>query len=83
MFCHYWYFKDGFKIKSHVCDGCYNILMTAYNLKCLAVLNIRRLDQRCILWGIKSKAIISSKKSMLENKGVYKRILTQIKPHLM
>ena len=54
MFCHYWYFKIGFKIKSHVCDHCYNILMTAYNLKCLAVLNFRGIYHRCVLWGIKN-----------------------------
>ena len=42
MFCHFWYFKDGFRIESHVYDICQNILMTACNLKCLAVLNFKR-----------------------------------------
>ena len=75
MFCHYWYFKDSFKIESHVCDSCYDILMTAYNLKCHAVLNLRGLDHRCVLWCIKNEAVIRSNKSVLENKGVYKWIL--------
>ena len=22
MFCHFWYFKDGFRIESHVYDNC-------------------------------------------------------------
>ena len=60
MFCHSWYFKDGLKIESNVCDNCYDILMTAYNLKCLAVLNLRGLDHRCVLWGIKNEAVIRS-----------------------
>ena len=72
MFCHYWYFKDGFKIELHVYDNCYDILMTAYNLKCLAVLNLRGLDRRCVLWGIKNEAVIRSNESVLENKRVYK-----------
>ena len=82
ILCHYWYFKDGFKIELHVCDNCYDILMTAYNLKYLAVLNLRGLDHRCVLWGIKNKAVIRSNKSVLENKGVYKWILGQIR-HLL
>ena len=72
MLCHYWYFEDGFKIKSHVCDNCYDILMTAYNLKCFAVLNLRGLHHRCVLWGIKNETVIRSNKSVLENKVVYK-----------
>ena len=79
MFCHYWYFKDGFKIGSHVCDNCYNILMTAYNLKYLAVLNLRGFDHKCILWGIKNEAIIKSNKSVSESKGVYNWVLVQIR----
>ena len=41
MFCHYWYFKDGLKIESNLCDNCYGTLIIAYNSKCLAVLNLR------------------------------------------
>ena len=82
MFCHYWYFKDGFKIESHVYDNCYDILMKVYNLKCLVVLNLRGLDRRCVLWGIKNEVVIRSNKSVLENKGVYKWILGQIR-HLL
>ena len=36
LICHYWYFKDiGYKFESHVCNGCYDVLMMAYELKIL------------------------------------------------
>ena len=49
---HYWYFKYlGFKFEPHVCNKCH-VLMTAYELKNMVILNIKRVDFRCILWGI-------------------------------
>ena len=51
--CHYCYFKDvGFKFEPHVCNKCHDVLMTAYDLKNIAILNVKRVDFRCILWGI-------------------------------
>ena len=42
MLCHYWYFKDaGFKFEPHVCNKCHNVLMTAYELKNIAILNVK------------------------------------------
>ena len=79
MFCHYWYFKDGFKTELHVCDNCYNILMTAYELENLVILNLRGLDYRCVLWRIKNEAVIRLNNSVLEDMGVYKWILAQIR----
>ena len=53
MLCHYWYFKDvGFKFEPHVCNKCHDVLMTAYELKNIAILNVKGVDFRCILWGI-------------------------------
>ena len=35
--CHYWFFKDlGFKFEKHVCNGCLDLLTTAYSLKNMA-----------------------------------------------
>ena len=49
---HYWYFKYlGFKFEPHVCNKCH-VLMTAYELKNMVIVNIKRVDFRCILWGI-------------------------------
>ena len=52
MLCHYWYFKDvGFKFEQKICHECH-VLMTAYELKNIAILNVKGIDFRCILWGI-------------------------------
>ena len=48
--CHYWYFKDvGFKYEPYVCNGCHEISMIAYELKNIAILNVKGADYRCIL----------------------------------
>ena len=41
MLCHYWCFKDvGFISELHVCNKCNNVLMTAYELKNIAILSV-------------------------------------------
>ena len=53
MLYHYWYFKDvGFKFEAHVCNKCDFVLVTVYELKDVAGLNVKRVDFRCILWGL-------------------------------
>ena len=47
---HYWYFKDvGFRFETHICNKCHDVLMTAYELKNMAILNVKGADFRCIL----------------------------------
>ena len=42
MLCHYWYFKDvGYKFEPNVCNKCHDVLMTAYRLKNIAILNVK------------------------------------------
>ena len=49
MLCHYWYFKDvRFKFELHVCNKCHDVLVTAYDLKNIAILNVKGADFRCI-----------------------------------
>ena len=46
MLCHYWYFKDvGFKFEPHVRNKCHNLLMTAYELKNITILNVKLLKK--------------------------------------
>ena len=53
MLCHYRYFIDvGFKFEPHVCNKCHDVLMTAYELKNILILNVKGADLRCILWGV-------------------------------
>ena len=51
--CHYWFFEDvGFELENHVCNGCHNLLTTAYSLKNIAILNAKGTTFRCILMSI-------------------------------
>ena len=79
--CHYWYFKDvGFRFEQHVCNKCHDVLMTAYELKNIAILNVKGVDFRCILWGVsRDEAVIRLNNSVLEDKSVLKWILVQTK----
>ena len=72
MLCHYWYFKDvGFKFQPHFCNKCHDILMTAYKLKNIAILNVKGVDFRCILSGIsEDESVNRLNNSVLEDKDV-------------
>ena len=51
--CHYQYFEDvGFKYEPYVCSGCHNISMMACELKNTAILSIKSVDYRCVLWNM-------------------------------
>ena len=53
MLCHYWYYENvGFKFEVHVCNKCHDVLMIAYELKNIAILNVKGVDYRCFLWGV-------------------------------
>ena len=70
--CYYWYFKDvRFRFKPYVCNKCHDVLMTAYELKNIAILNVKDVDFRCILWDIsRDEDVNKLNNSVLEDKGV-------------
>ena len=72
ILCNYWYFKDvGFKLEPHLCHKFHDVLMTTYELKSIAILNVKGVDFRCILWGIsRDEAVNRLNNSVLEDKGV-------------
>ena len=71
MLCHYWYFRDiGYKFEPCICNGRLDISMMAYELKNIAILNVKGVDYRCALWGvIKNEAINILDNSKLDDKG--------------
>ena len=73
MLCHYWYFRDvGFKFQPHVCNKCHDVLMTAAELKNIAILNVKGVDFTCILLGIsRDEAVNRLNRPVLEEKGVF------------
>ena len=70
--CHYWFFKDiGFKFEEHVCNKCHNLLIIAYSLKDIAILNAKGNTFRCILMGIsKNEGLKRLNNSVTYDKGV-------------
>ena len=70
--CLYCYFEDvGFKFQPHVYNKCHDVLMTAYELKNIAILNVKGVDFRCILWGIsRDETVDRLNNSALEHKEV-------------
>ena len=72
MLCHYWYFKDvSFKSETLACNKCHVVLMTAYELKNIAILNVKGADFTCILWGIsRDEAVNRLNNSVLEDTGI-------------
>ena len=53
MICHYWYFKDiGYKSEPCDCNGCHDLSMMPYELKNIAILNVKGVDYRCVLWNM-------------------------------
>ena len=60
MICHYWYFKDiGYKLEPYVCNRCHDISMLAYDLENVAILNVKDVDYRCILWNMTRNDAVS------------------------
>ena len=72
MLWHYLYFKDvGFRFEPHVCDKCHDVLMNTYELKNIAILNVKSVDFRCILLSLsRDEAVNRLNNSVLGNKGV-------------
>ena len=49
----------------------HDVLMTAYKLKSIAILSVRGVNFRCILWGIsKDEAVNGLNNSVLEDAGL-------------
>ena len=72
MLCQYWCFKaDGYKFEPNFCNKCHDVLMTTYELKNIAILNVKEVDFRCSLWGIsRDEAVNRLNNSVIEDKGV-------------
>ena len=53
MICHYWHFLDkGFRFELLVYNSCHDVLMMAFGLENIAILNFKGADYRCITWNL-------------------------------
>ena len=56
---------------SHVCIKYHDVLMSSYELKNIAILNVKGFNYRCIPWGLsENKAVNVLNNSVLEDNGV-------------
>ena len=71
MLCHYWYLKDvRYKFETHLCNVFHHILMMAYELKNVAIRNVKDVDYSYFLWSLtKNDAIDMLSNSNLGDKG--------------
>ena len=71
MICHYWYFKEiGYKFEPYLCDECHDISMMTSELGNIAILHVKFVDYRCILWNMtKTDAINMLNNFELDDKG--------------
>ena len=69
---HYWFLEDvGFKLEKHVCNGCHDLLTTAYSLRSIAILSAKGNTFGCILMGIsKNEGLKRLNNSVTYDRGV-------------
>ena len=81
MIWHYWYFKGiDYKFEPYVCNGCHDISMIAYGLKNIAILNVKGVDYRFVLWNMtRNDAINRLNNSELDEGTLWIWIFVQIK----
>ena len=59
MICRYYFFNNGFKFQNFVCNGPHDLIMLSVNTSDLAIITVKNVDYRCIIYDItKSEAII-------------------------
>ena len=70
---HYSYFLNkGFKFKSHVSNGCNDLLMMSMKLSDIAILNIKGSNYRCIISKISKSEVIN----LMQNINLTEKIRT-------
>ena len=85
MFWHYWCFKGiADTSESHVCNKYHDISLMAYELKDIAIIHVKGVDYRCVLWKkTRNGAINRLNNSKVDDEGtLYIWILVQIR-HLL
>ena len=68
MIYHYWLFHHEFKFQDYVCNDCQNLTMLCLNISDIAIITIKAVDQRYIIYYIsKSEAIRKLENSVLDD----------------
>ena len=69
MICHHRFFNHGFKFQDNVCNGCHDLSMLCLNISDIAIITVKNVDYRCIMYNIsESEAIHLLENSVLEDR---------------
>ena len=49
----------GYKAEPHICNKCHNVLMDAYELENIAILNVKGVDYRYISWVVSKNEVFN------------------------
>ena len=68
MICYYFFFNHGFEFQYSLCNGCHDFSMLCLNISNIAIITVKRVDYRCVIYKIsKSEAINLLENSVLED----------------
>ena len=77
MIRHNWFSNRGFKLLNSVCNGCHDLTMLSVNISDIAIIIIKNVDYRCMIYNIsKSEAINLLESWVLEDRGYITKILS-------
>ena len=75
MICHYWYFLNlNYTHEPYVCNACHDISMMAYELENIAILNVKDIDYRYVIWNMSRNDAIN----MLNNSKLDVRLIVNM-----
>ena len=63
MICQYWFFNHGFKFQDSLFNACNDLIMCCFNIRGIAIITVKHVDYRCIVYNISKSEIIN----LLEN----------------
>ena len=63
------FLNHGFKFQDYICNGCHDLTMLSVNISDIAIITVKNVGYRCIIYNIgKSEGINLLKNSVLENR---------------
>ena len=78
MIGHYWFFNHGFKFQGLICNGCHDLRILSLNIRDIAIITVRNVDYRCIIYNIsKSESINLLENSLLEDRGYIQKCISK------
>ena len=71
MICHDWLFNHGFKSQDYVCNGCNDLSMLYLDISDVAIITVKNVGYRCIMYNISKSEAINLVESFVLNDSGY------------